>query len=217
MVELLKENWIFSIVSALVLGALGSGLWDIAFKPLFKKLGDVLFSVLTLGISKAKDSVYLEAAKGNKEQGGMYVARHLAGIMSGFLIASCVLFLEAPQQVQESHDVAVSCQSVTDKKEMISCVRAINLEKIKTLESLMVVYVPLALFVAVILMYGSLWMGAVNRVVTDYNQYMIICRPYLSEEDFLYINKDYALMKNKKEFDLIMEKIKEVAEKNDIE
>ena len=63
MIELLKENWIFSVLSALVIGALGSGLWDVAFKPVFKKIGEFLFFVLTLGVSIAKDSIYKEAAK----------------------------------------------------------------------------------------------------------------------------------------------------------
>ncbi|MDG1097350.1 MAG: hypothetical protein P8N23_07065 [Methylophilaceae bacterium] len=63
MIELLKENWIFSVLSALVIGALGSGLWYVAFKPVFKKIGEFLFFVLTLGVSIAKDSIYKEAAK----------------------------------------------------------------------------------------------------------------------------------------------------------
>lgn len=217
MIELLKENWIFSVLSALVIGALGSGLWDVVFKPMFKKLGEVLFFVLTLGISRAKDSIYKEAAKGIKEQGGMYVARNLTGIMSGFLIASCLVFVQAPERIMEIKNISTACESKSETGEIYSCIDKIRDKKLDKLEDILVFYVPAAVFLAVVLMYSSLWMGAVHRVVTDYNQYISICRPWISEDEFFRINSNYALMSKKSDFEGILNKLNEIARSNNVE
>lgn len=216
MIELLKENWIFSVISALIIGALGSGLWDVAFKPMFKKIGEGLFFVLTLGISRAEDSIYKEAAKGNREQGGMYVARHLTGIISGFLIASCIIFVQAPERILEIKNTSTICESKSESNEISSCLDEVREKNLDKLENLLVVYIPGAVFMAVVLMYSSLWMGAVNRVVTDYNQYISICRPWISEDEFFSINRDYALMSKKSDFERILNKLNEIATSNNV-
>ena len=159
MIELLKENWIFSVLNALVIGALGSGLWYVAFKPVFKKIGEFLFFVLTLGVSIAKDSIYKEAAKGSKEQGGMYIARHLSGIISGVLIASCIALVQAPERVLEIRNISTTCESRSESNEMSSCIDDMRKKNLDKLENLLVFYLPADVFMAVVLMYSSLWMG----------------------------------------------------------
>lgn len=216
MIDFIKDNWIIGILSALIIGALGSGLWDVAFKPIFKKLGEALFFVLTFGIKKARDSIYKEAAKGNREQGGIYVARHLSALLSGFLIATCIVFLQVSNKF-ERHDFEENeCRSSSVMSEAHECRKELHEEKLEELDDILSFYVPIAVFMAVILMYSSLWMGFVNRVITDFNQYLAICKPCMSHEDVLNIERDFALMDKKEDLEVILEKLNKIAKSNDL-
>jgi hypothetical protein len=68
-----KAKWVFGILGSLVLGALGSGLWNGVFSPVFSALGRLTMSLLTLGYSSAKDGIYEKAAKGLYEESSFIV------------------------------------------------------------------------------------------------------------------------------------------------
>lgn len=59
-----KNKIVATIVGTLVLGALGSGLWDVVVKPGGRWMGRAILTAATLGSSGVKDAVYREAAKG---------------------------------------------------------------------------------------------------------------------------------------------------------
>ena len=52
---------IIGAVGAIVLGALGAGLWDL-IKPLFGWLWSALLTIETLGMANLRDGLYYEAA-----------------------------------------------------------------------------------------------------------------------------------------------------------
>ena len=56
------------IVGTIVLGALDSGLWELAFKPAGQWLGNGILTAATLGSSVLKDQIYIEAAKGYQDE-----------------------------------------------------------------------------------------------------------------------------------------------------
>lgn len=57
---------LLSLISAILIGSMGSGLWDLAFKGLFLGLGNSIFDSF-LGISKAfEDRIYIQIARGNR-------------------------------------------------------------------------------------------------------------------------------------------------------
>jgi hypothetical protein len=64
----LKWKWIAGILGTLVLGALGSGLWNVLFAPLGSLIVKAALSLVTLGISSARDQVYATAARGYAER-----------------------------------------------------------------------------------------------------------------------------------------------------
>lgn len=55
------------LTATILLGALGSGLWELALKPLGRWLGKSLLTVATLGSNSVRDDIYREAAKGIHE------------------------------------------------------------------------------------------------------------------------------------------------------
>jgi hypothetical protein len=67
------KRWFLAIPGALLVGALGSGLWEIGIKPAGTWIGRATLDVVTLGSSQLKDAVYLEAAKGNHEKASLEI------------------------------------------------------------------------------------------------------------------------------------------------
>ena len=89
----------------------------------------------------------------------MYIARHLSGIISGVLIASCIALVQAPERVLEIRNISTTCESRSESNEMSSCIDDMRKKNLDKLENLLVFYLPADVFMAVVLMNSSLWMG----------------------------------------------------------
>ncbi|MEO6816232.1 MAG: hypothetical protein ABI177_05975, partial [Edaphobacter sp.] len=79
---------------ALIVGAIGSGMWDILVKPSGKWIGQAILTAATLGSQKVKDSVYVEAARGLHDAPSLLILGALASIvlvLPFYLLASTIL------------------------------------------------------------------------------------------------------------------------------
>ncbi len=52
------------IVVTIVLGALGSGLWELVVRPVYAFVSTIALNVITLGLDSLRNGLYEEAAKG---------------------------------------------------------------------------------------------------------------------------------------------------------
>ena len=214
MLDIIKENWIISIISTLVIGALGSGLWEVIFKPSFKKIGDVTFYILTLGIKKTRDKVYLDAAKNHSELGGIFVARHMSLILASFLIAFSFITFQTSYGKANYFDKFEYCDRVDGEGEYRKCKREVSKERV---QAVAVFTIPLFMLVAVILIYTSLKIQMVYRITMDFKQYLTICRPYMSLEEVLMLEAKFTRMKEKVDYQELMSKLGKIAKDNDQE
>lgn len=70
------KRWTLGAVGTIILGGLGSGLWDLVIKPSAARMAQVMLTAATLGSSVVKDGVYREAAKGLHEAGAWSCLDH---------------------------------------------------------------------------------------------------------------------------------------------
>src|SRR5437868_15179640 len=85
-----RVKWIVGIIGTIVLGALGSGLWDLCLRDFFVWSGHGILTLITLGIGSVRDSVYFEIAKGRTDRVGIYLVSFgmaFFGILTGFVVA----------------------------------------------------------------------------------------------------------------------------------
>ncbi|WP_284336584.1 hypothetical protein [Comamonas sp. NoAH] len=75
-----KAVW---VVVSLILGALGSGLWELAIRPIFAFLGTAALDVVTLGLESARNSLYEEVAHGQYERATLSLISAGVGLMAG--------------------------------------------------------------------------------------------------------------------------------------
>ena len=83
-IDMQKHKW---WLLALLIGAAGSALWDIALKPGLFWFGLWLVRISTLGLSNLVDDVYAEVAKGFHEGTSILILGILIGILSGYMLA----------------------------------------------------------------------------------------------------------------------------------
>src|SRR5712692_8680373 len=76
---------VLGIVGTILLGALGSGFWDLCLRDLFTWIGHGILSAITLGITSVRDSFYVEIAKGRTDRVGIYLVT-FAFIFFGVLV-----------------------------------------------------------------------------------------------------------------------------------
>jgi len=77
-----KKATVLSIIGLILLGALGSGLWDVFFRPVAIWIGLKLLTLATFGLESIRDSSYQSIAKGHHERPAFL----LLGTMTTFLI-----------------------------------------------------------------------------------------------------------------------------------
>ena len=75
------------LTGTLVIGGLGSGLWEIALKPSLLWFGTLMLDLATLGLSSLRDGMYADAAKGTYERAGIMVLSMGTGTFCGMLLA----------------------------------------------------------------------------------------------------------------------------------
>lgn len=62
------QKWTGGIVGTIVLGAIGSGLWERVGDPLFNLLRDGALNLATFGVRQLKDALYADIGKGLYER-----------------------------------------------------------------------------------------------------------------------------------------------------
>ena len=69
MIENLTIKTIIGIIITIFLGALGSGLWELAIQPILKKLLRYILIGFTFGVKKLRDPIYQRISKGEEDNG----------------------------------------------------------------------------------------------------------------------------------------------------
>lgn len=184
MSEYLAEHWILSIVATIVLGAIGSGLYEIALKPISRKIASLLFTIITFNAKRSRDNIYKEAAKGHHEISNLIILLIIIATISILIIT-----------VEVGHYVSTS-----QIKEII-----LPFGQSKTL---------LGVFLFVVINYSFISINKTNLVITYYNQCMKSAKPFLDSQNFLLIEQRYSLMKTKEEYDAIISQLADVMHKN---
>lgn len=211
MSEYLAEHWILSVIVTILLGAIGSGLWDAALKPISLMLGSKLFTVITFGAKRSRDKIYKGAAMGHHELPSLYILLMLMVLAISTLTSSQVRFyvrLYAPEVLTIRLVAECPKENETKYKE---CVRKQVNEILATRVQILSL---ISIFVVVFIFYRFAAINRMNLVATYYEQCIRAVRPFLDEKTFRMIEQQYALMSTKDHYDAIISQLAVLAKDN---
>jgi len=211
MTEYLAEHWILSIVVTILLGAIGSGLWDAALKPVSRHIGSRLFTVITFGAKRSRDKIYQGAARGHHELPSLYILLIVLAVGVTVLTTSQLrlyIALYAPEIL--SVQLVEKCPQQEESK-LKECVREQAKEKLAPAAQILSL---IAIFMTVVIFYRFAAINRMNLVTTYYEQCVRASRPFLDDKTFQLIEQQYSLMSTKEHYDAIIEQLTQVARAN---
>ncbi|MGB8479205.1 MAG: hypothetical protein WCE63_10225 [Acidobacteriaceae bacterium] len=102
-------------IGSLILGALGSGLWELALKPGGQWIAKAILTVATLGSISLKDGVYRQAAKGLHEEAALDVLVYFSLWTVGIFAAIyAVGLLKIKDDLKKLEDLKVRFDKLTE-------------------------------------------------------------------------------------------------------
>jgi hypothetical protein len=182
-VEIGTKKKLVAAVAAVVVGALGSALWDVVLKPAGQWLGNAVLTAATFGSTTIKNQVYAEAAKGPHENAALVVVGLLAGcvfsapIVLGFLIFT--LRVRFRKLLLSTSHADGSFRDRSDQVRSRPVPIEQRIERVRRLFWLLYAFTALLLFTVGTFGVQILKVIESNEVYSFYRQSMRICRPYL--------------------------------------
>ena len=182
-------GWLFG---TLLLGALGSGLWEAALKPSMLWFGTLMLDLATLGLASLRDGMYLDVAKGTYERAGVSLLSMATGLIAGFLTAPLI--------------AAGVLRNKDADGQPVSRIRNI------LRANWMLVAVPLAF--AMIFFVNLYRITYIVRASNHADQMLRITAPYVSNEQRLLQHSKLAQVRNRDDYVRLLTELNTIAETN---
>jgi hypothetical protein len=201
-----KAKWFFGILGSLVLGALGSGLWNGVFSPIFSALGRLTMSLLTLGYSSARDGVYEQAAKGLYEKPSVMVLEAVTMII---IIAPILAYIKG-RNILKRRDSREEFRR-KPAEEQRKLVEELDVKLLK-LGRLLFWTTAISVCASTILIIQIIFIGYTNTVIGRFSQEIAIITPDITEQQRQVYQSRFASMKTRAEFVSLLQEVNKTAE-----
>ena len=216
MLDLITDHWFISIVVTLVLGVIANALWEYVFKPIFQKLGKLLFFILSLGFRRATDNIYREAAKGTSNNSSNFSAYILVLLCLSFLVMVTTVPFVIINASNTEPPIEI-CKDSETKIDKAKCIRKNRQDNaLEELTSGLPYFVMGNVIIGIMLLYSFLKVSTINGIEKCYLQSLKIGSNYISDVQIKNVEHDFALIKTKSDFDKVMEVLLEIASQNDV-
>jgi hypothetical protein len=195
-----KLEWFLGILGVIILGALGSGLWNVVFAPLGSALTRGFLSLVTLGVEAAKDSVYDKAAIGFSEKTSQeVVAVFVEMIMSIPVVIAVAEWRIRCYKKPTLADVTLAGNAASSSRRR------------RRIENALIV---LMFLVASVFFVQCLLTFYTNSVTGNFHRTLAVVAPHISSEQRVYYAARFARVHTRKEFVALFAELNALAEQN---
>jgi|ERR1019366_5445186 hypothetical protein len=209
------SKWILGIAGTVLLGAFGSGLWDVALKSVFSAAGRGILTGLSLGYGTIRDSCYLEIAKGNTDRASLWLVTFTTmplfvgvGVYMGYRAHGKPRTGLVDADKMQS-DLAYAKQRLTELEGELNTLR----RKARVWENFAVL---IGIFLLVICIFRVNTLLYISSAVTNYEQSYTICLPFLADSERFAIRSEYAQIHHKDDYVRVLQKLQAVATAHNI-
>ena len=191
-------NWnygkvILGIIGTILLGAIGSGLWERIISPLADEIMKLSINSINFFFTSYKDSIYKEASNGFHELYSLEIYLILLAILP-------FLYIKLLQK-HPSNKKMNSSEKSTFQVFLLS-------------RNGYFIYYGVTLSVIIFITFSVLRHNYINKTVTYSIKSMEIIKPYISNKKYLLLRSQYFLISNTIEFKEFNKKINDLAKEN---
>jgi hypothetical protein len=211
-----KGKWILGIIGTILLGAVGSGLWDVALKYAFSAIGRGILTGLSLGYGAIRDSCYLEIAKGQTDRASLWLVSFTLiplfvglGFFMGYTRSRRKPKTEVADAQKIQSDPSYARQRLTELEGELSTLK----RSARMWENVLVLNVIFLLSACV---FRLITLSYISSAVTNYEQSYTICLPFLSNAEGSSIRSEYAQIHNKEDYVHVLQKLGAVSASHNI-
>lgn len=210
------RNWILGTLGALVIGAAGSGLWDLLAKPGLTWMGRSVLNVLTLGSDTIRDSAYQDAAL---NPGAVPALMSLItfnavvfGGVFGAMAASLSRIRRMNQALDKRGDAVEEKQDGSGEKAQEE-IEILAEERVRARRHERQGYFILTMLgaVFVFLMINELRINQSVLIWRTFTTNLAICAPYLSDQQEKELRAQFSAMRTRADYQPISDRFQQLA------
>ena len=196
---------ILAIAGALLIGALGSGLWEL-IKPLFGWFASVSLDIVTLGLESLRDGLYADAAAQESERISSLILVLLSGIMFGLSFA---IFLPWKSIFPSKSEMPKE----QTKEALIAYVGNLNtkLYFLKRLKFTVAVILAFVVTTQMLLIQRTIY---VSRVTSNFNRICTIISPSITPQQNAVYHSMFSQIRTRAEYIKLVDEIHKIAQQN---
>jgi hypothetical protein len=217
----LKSKIIFTTLGTILLGALGSGLWDLFLKNVILLIGQAILNLSILIKSGIVNDIYIYASKGDM----YYMLTNISftssiGIVF-FMLTNALIYISTFSLLFHFNKVHSEINKDTKnvqfnrKTLILDKLPSINIEKFKPFiifELMMII----GFSMLILFSYNLAKNNYIESAISQYNYLLKTIKPYVNTEFIIETESKYAQIRNKKDYDLIINQLKSISDKNGI-
>lgn len=207
------KKLILGIVATILLGAVGSGMWEMALRPAIQWAGRTILTVATLGSTTVKDEIYREAARGPHEAVSIQlyaiavtaqlmllgaVGGYLAGRRAGSRKSSKMRERLSSLEPETAHSF-LSAELAAARKGLFLSLASL------AVFSLLLIGIQLTSYLKLI---------QANNAFTFFSQSMSICRPYMDDQQTRLLSSRFAGIRSREDYIGVIRDLKRIAAEN---
>lgn len=178
-----------TVIGSLVVGLLGSALWENIFRDLLSFGGKTLLTISTLGIEEYKNDIYISIARGFYEQVSIQILSLGLGTFFGVVLGSILLTFRINEKYEEARKSKV--------REWLQ----VNRRFVRT------GFLIYTIFVIGVSILSLSKITYINKSIAYYRQLENIAAPYLTSDQEKVLDARFAQIQNKGDYAKLMNDI----------
>ncbi|MFX4266806.1 hypothetical protein ACOL29_03990 [Aliarcobacter butzleri] len=184
---------IIGFIGTVLIASISNGVWEYLLKPLLFFSINLILDLSTLGIESFKNSIYQSISRGFTEKISLLTFMYITFMVVAFMMSSLlIIFRRYRKRLNKTR------KKLNSKKNLL------------ILSILIFSYFILTFIQNSQLLY-------INNAIIHYKQLISISTPYISEQELKVFNSRFSLIKNKNDYEKLINDLYIILEKNNLE
>jgi hypothetical protein len=200
-----QPTWLrvtLGVLGSLVVGAIGSGIWERAGDPLYVYCRDAILNLATLGLSSLKDSLYTDVAIGLHERSSSDLFGMAWAAYSYFMLILTVATFVTAKFIESRMTERPPAQSRPPARDTIRLVKRVTLYG---LLPAIFVMTAISLFTAAKTSYTA-------KAIGNYNQLINLVGPFVTSNEVLVFNSRFAQVTSAQDYVALNSELRAIAQ-----